>query len=212
MDVLNLKRGVFYTIYALLTRPGKAIENYLKRDRKKMMEPIRFSLVVLAVTTIVFLNYGGGEFINGVFEGAMDGSENEEDTKRLIGIFEKYCNLFLIFLVPITAFFSWDMFEKSEYNGAENLVISAYIFSFQSLILVVLALFFSLFLNEDSDIILAIQLLLTFSLSTFFQIYVYFKLFKYSIAKTVFNGVITIILSFLVYFILFAIIVFGFLA
>jgi len=142
---------------------------------------------------------------------ALDAAEKEEEVKRLIGIFEKYCNLFLIFLLPITAFFSWDMFEKSEYNRAENLVISAYIFSFQSLIFVVLTLLFSLILDHDSDIGLVIQFLLTFFLSTFFQIYVYYKLFKYSIARTIFNTVIIIFLSFFLYLILFSIIMFGFL-
>ncbi len=205
LEVLNFERGIFYTIYALLTQSGDAIETYLKRDREKMMKPVRFSIVILAITTIVFLNYGGGEFISGVLEGSMDATDNknEEHAKRLIGIFEKYCNLFLVFLVPITAFFSWIMFKKSAYNGAEHLVISAYVFSFQSLIFVVLALVFSLFLEDDNDVGLIIQFSLIFLLSTFFQLFVYFKIFKQGAFKTIFKGVVIIFFSFFVYFILF---------
>lgn len=174
-----------------------------------MMEPVRFSLVVLAVTTIVFLNLGGGEFMNGFLGKVVDdANRNSGEANRLIEIFEKYCNLFLIFLLPITAFFTWDMFEDSEYNGAENLVISAYIFSFQSLILVVLALLFSIILKDESDIGLVIQLVLTFSLSTFFQIYVYFKIFKQSLFKTIFRGFVIIFLSFFLYLIFFFLLLF----
>ncbi len=204
LEVLNLERDIFYSIYALLIRPGEAIEGYLNRDRKKMMKPVRFLLVILTFTTIVFLNYGLGDYVSGFLEGAIDASKNEEQAKRLIDIFYKYCNLFLVFLLPLTSFFSWKMFNKSDYNGAEHLVISIYVFSFQSLIFIAFTLGLSLFQKTGNVLFAIIQVPIIFILSTFFQIYFYFRLFKQGVIITIFKGFLIIFFSFTVYLILFS--------
>lgn len=154
LSVLNLERGIFYTILVLLTKPGEAIETYLKRDRKKLVEPVRFSLVVLAVTTLVFLKFEGGDVLNGLHTGVLEAGMERGVKKKpvevekmnlFIDFIKDYCNVFLIFIIPIMASFSRDMFNDSAYNGAEHLVINAYIFSFQSLIFIFIPLTSKLF-------------------------------------------------------------------
>ncbi len=142
-----------------MTKPGEAIETYLKRDRNKLVEPVRFSLVVLAITTVVFLNLGGQDYLDGFLKGLTD-NRNIEKIEIFVNIFEKYCNLFLIFVLPITSLFSFHSFKQSGYNGAEHLVINAYIFSFQSLIFIVGQLLLSWYSDKG--------ILLVFLLSTIY--------------------------------------------
>lgn len=199
LQVLNLERGLFYTILVLLTKPGTAIETYLKKDRTKLVEPVRFSLVVLAITTIVFLSFNGQDYIDGFLEGITDNKEIEKVTV-FINVFKKYCNLFLIFILPIIAAFSYSSFKKSGYNGAEHLVINAYVFSFQSLIFISLTLLSSLFPNYRKYGIEIVQTIIL--LATFYQILIYYQIFKEHIIKVIFKSLLIIILALFLYFIL----------
>ena len=54
LSVLNFERGILFTIKELILRPKVVIEEYLKKDRKKLINPIRFLVFSTAIAT--FLN------------------------------------------------------------------------------------------------------------------------------------------------------------
>ena len=54
LSVLNFERGIFFTIKELIIRPRVVIEEYLKKDRKKLVNPIRF--LVFSTALAAFLN------------------------------------------------------------------------------------------------------------------------------------------------------------
>ncbi len=201
LAVLNLERGIFYTIIALFTKSGAAIEIYLKKDRKKLLEPTRFLLVILALTTLVFLKFDGNDFFGGMLNGMLDAdndsTQSSFDKEKLtfyVNGIKEYCNVFLVFILPLTAFFSWDMFDKSNYNGAEHLVINMYIFSIQSLIYILFTFLLIPFSFEP--------ILIVFVLSTIYQLFVYYTIFKEGFLKSIYKGIVVILGSFIVYLLL----------
>ena len=42
LSILNFEKGILFSIKELILRPRIVIEEYLKRDRKKLVNPIRF--------------------------------------------------------------------------------------------------------------------------------------------------------------------------
>ncbi|MEM6298978.1 MAG: DUF3667 domain-containing protein, partial [Bacteroidota bacterium] len=44
-SVLNLEKGIFYTIKELLIRPGKSIRTFIHEDRTRLVKPIVFIIV-----------------------------------------------------------------------------------------------------------------------------------------------------------------------
>ena len=50
--VINLDKGIFYTIRELLLRPGISIQQFIKEDRNRLVKPIVFLIVCSLVYSI----------------------------------------------------------------------------------------------------------------------------------------------------------------
>ena len=61
-SILNFDKGIFYTIRELFLRPGKAVEEFLLYDRKKLIKPIIFvifsSVVFIIAQQLLGFNTG----------------------------------------------------------------------------------------------------------------------------------------------------------
>lgn len=68
MAVLNIERGIFYTLIELLFRPGKAVRVHLFKDRKRLLNPIRFLVLSSTIATLVTFHY----FTNSDFSEILD--------------------------------------------------------------------------------------------------------------------------------------------
>ena len=68
-SVLNLDKGILYTIKELILRPGKAVKEFILEDRKRLVKPILFLIVCSVVYTIAqqFLEFEDG-YINMNFD------------------------------------------------------------------------------------------------------------------------------------------------
>ena len=69
-SVLNLDKGIFYTIRELLIRPGKSIRTFIHEDRKRLMKPIFYVIICSLAYTILqqtlkfedgYMGYSQGE-------------------------------------------------------------------------------------------------------------------------------------------------------
>lgn len=52
-QVVDLDKGIFYTIKEVLLRPGQSVRNYLRVDRSKFMRPFLFLFILSAISTFV---------------------------------------------------------------------------------------------------------------------------------------------------------------
>jgi hypothetical protein len=57
LAVLNFEKGLLFTIKELIIKPRIVIEEYLKRDRKKLVHPIRFLVFSTAFATFLTLYF-----------------------------------------------------------------------------------------------------------------------------------------------------------
>lgn len=62
ISVINVEKGIFFTIKELLIRPGKAIHEFIHYDRNRLVKPILFIIVCSLVYTIAqhFLRFEDG--------------------------------------------------------------------------------------------------------------------------------------------------------
>ncbi len=57
LSVLNFERGILFTIKELFIRPKVVIEEYMKKDRKKLINPIRFLVFSTALSTFLMFSF-----------------------------------------------------------------------------------------------------------------------------------------------------------
>ena len=53
LSILNFEKGILFSIKELILRPRIVIEEYLKRDRKKLVNPIRFLVFSTAISAFL---------------------------------------------------------------------------------------------------------------------------------------------------------------
>ena len=79
-QVLNFERGILFTVWELLIRPGENIRDFLSENRRRLVKPIIF----IIATSLIF------SFINQYFN-IEEGYVNYDETKQsTIGIIFKW--------------------------------------------------------------------------------------------------------------------------
>lgn len=63
MQVVNLERGIGFTCWQLLIRPGQAVREYLFVDRRRMVKPITMLVLALSIHYLVAFGILGVDFI-----------------------------------------------------------------------------------------------------------------------------------------------------
>ena len=115
-SVLNLDKGIFFTIRELLLRPGKSIRKYVEEDRKYLISPIVFIIICSLIYTLLqrWFHFEDG-YVNFSFE--------EEATAAVIFKWVSnnygYANIIMALLIaPWLRLF----FIKSRFNIYEILI------------------------------------------------------------------------------------------
>lgn len=137
LSILNLERGIFYTVWELIKNPGEAMRRYLFLDRSGFIEPMKF--LVLTIPIFLFLSFTffpDTGFFAGFEEGLSTSDQGEVDPEKqalaqnMIEIFKGYANLMLLITVPISAIFTRAIFRKYKLNFGEHLVLNAFLYGF----------------------------------------------------------------------------------
>lgn len=126
--VLNLERGLFFTIKELVRAPGEAIRTYLFVDRSRYYDPLKF--LVVSVTLYLFVSFTyfpDTGFFGGLEQGAKGGTD-EAEVSLLFTYIKDYANLLILFSVPIASAFSWWLFRRMGMNFVEHFVINAFLY------------------------------------------------------------------------------------
>jgi hypothetical protein len=130
LKILNLEKGIFYTIYALTFRPGETLRHFLFVDRSKLVKPFPFLLLAVTIITYLTINFIDfeGAFMTGAeMSSAGDNPEKIKVISEVGDIFLQSYNLIQLFSVPFLAFSSYLMFKSHGYHYAEHVVIAAYL-------------------------------------------------------------------------------------
>lgn len=168
---LNLDRGFLHTVLALAQRPGPAVREYIGGRTQPYTNPLRFLLVTAAVVTFAGLT-------TGVMDPNAFGVTEDFDAEqqRILAVFTRYFNLFLMGVVPFLSGFSRLFFRRRGFNLTENLIFNVYVFSLQNLVFLLL---------------LPIALLPSVSVYLFFNLYTIVTTVYYCWAAKGFFGVTT---------------------
>ncbi len=129
--ILNLEKGIGYTLWNLSVRPGTTLNTYLFEDRSKLAKPIGFLLLTATVATFLtvkFIDFQSIMFSSSTYQ--FDFSQKDipfdDLMARATELFTQYYNLLTLAGVPILAIGSYALFSEYRYNFVEHLIISAY--------------------------------------------------------------------------------------
>lgn len=216
LNIFNLEKGLFHTIYHLAVAPGKSLRNYLFHERDHFMKPFSFLIfsITLAVIALINFQFGSKEEVIQQFEiqnqELIEPKNSEENTPEesrdgqeaftlymdnVFEIYTKYLNVFFIVLIPIGSIFSHLFYKKDQFYYAEHMIVNSYIMGIQN-ILYILTLPFMFLMNQTWYVIVYV----CFSFS--YQIYAYAKTFSYRTFPAIVRGILSVTLSYLLFFIL----------
>lgn len=134
---LNLEKGIPLAYISLFKKPYKTVQAYLTKDRKYIVNPLKYLLFSVAVYTLI-INYHQG-FQNFLEETNKKNADSFNSIKNLVSenLFEKYLlaqefylssmNLVYLFAVPIVSLITYWFFRR-KYNYTENLAIHCYLY------------------------------------------------------------------------------------
>jgi|TARA_B110000211_G_C13905292_1_gene475876 hypothetical protein len=182
-NILQVNRGIFFTIKELSIRPGHSIREFLNGKRKQHFKPIAFVLLTSALYVLVTFLLNEKTFLGSVFSGMVralteTGSEKSM-TANILSWLSNNFNYSSLFLLPFFSLASYISFRKEEYNFFEHLVLNCYLTGQQTLIYLISTIIISL-LKVESYYFPAFTLLITilFTFWTFNQFFYNRKIFS----------------------------------
>lgn len=137
-DIVNLKKGVPYTLFQILRNPGKAIKNYLYHDRTKMVNSFKLLVLVVTLSTFLSLKFGVAEqiFTTSASSGVNSSGahSNQQFSPEVLDQFREtfmhYLSWMSFLLVPFLGGITYLFFRPSGLNLAEQITAQAFMISF----------------------------------------------------------------------------------
>lgn len=129
-DILNFKKGFFFTVKELLIGPGRNIQRFLREDRNRIVKPIIFLFFCTLIYTIV----EQAANMNMGYIGYQDSPKQTTTTGSLFIWFQNnygYANLIIGMFI---SFFTTVFFRKFRYNLFEILVLVSFVLGIGMLI------------------------------------------------------------------------------
>jgi len=179
-SVLQINRGLLFTIKELFTNPGHSIRQYLEGKRKPHVKPLAYILLLSTIYVLVSQFFDESTVLGGNLRGFMKGfaeSTDQADGEPTIGrqfitwLSNNYAIASLLFL-PLFSFVSYSVFKRFEYNYWEHIVLNAFITGQQTLIYTVLVILNGLITPSgamESISLLLSNLFLFWTFSQFFK-------------------------------------------
>lgn len=145
-QVLNLEKGILYTIRELAIRPGENVKHFISEDRNRLVKPIVFIIVTsLFYSIIVSLFHIEDEFIK---YSELD----ESSISKILQWIQNHYGYANIIMGVFIAFFTQLFFRKYKYNFYEILILLCFVTGMGMLFLGVLAIFQELINFNSSKI------------------------------------------------------------
>lgn len=147
-SIFHIDSGFFYTLKALITKPGFALKEYLSGKRVKHFRPFGFVVIMSSICTLLIklFNY----FTNQLYKTNNKGSVIAFDGN----FFEKYPSLLIFLMIPILSIITWLFFRKKIYNYWEHFLINTYLAAYVNVFFLALSIyqFFKYFFTETYQV------------------------------------------------------------
>ncbi len=128
-EVLNLQKGISYTIKELLVRPGKNIRQFIHEDRNRLVKPILFTLVCSLIYTLFVQVF---HFKDGYINFNYDDWSGSATSTIFHWISENY-GYSNILMAVFVALWIKIFFRKYDYNFYEILILLLFVIGIEML-------------------------------------------------------------------------------
>ena len=150
-SVFQVEKGLFFTIWEVLIRPGTTLRNFIQGKRKNYFKPFAFlltlSTIYILLAEVTDLDTWFDAFYTGWMAGASD-TQQDSHAQKVLGWFVINYRFSTLALLPVFSLASYLSFRKFGYNYLEHVVINCYISGMQALIYAVCTLGEALLRNE----------------------------------------------------------------
>lgn len=192
LAVLNFEKGLPFTLWQFAIHPGKATHEYLFGNRKKFMDPVKFTVLAIAIGTYILVKNMAG--LGNPFEEMIE-IEDEKVKEGVIYLgylFGEYYNVFLFLNIPFYAIMTKILFKKKQLYFAEHMVINAYLYAVATY-----STIFLLFFPKDWS--MTIMNIFSLVISVYI-IWAYKKIFEESWLDTIVKGIVLLFMASFLYF------------
>lgn len=135
VSLLNLDKGILYTVKEIVIRPGKSVQHFIHNDRNKLVKPITFIIFCSLIYTIIQQYLINNDFFDQFGSGYNDALGLKKSA--LVNTFEwlknnyGYTNILMSIFI---AFWIKLFFRKFNYNFFEILTLLLYVLGISTLI------------------------------------------------------------------------------
>ncbi|HFK5528396.1 TPA: DUF3667 domain-containing protein [Elizabethkingia anophelis] len=166
--IFHFDKGFFFTIKELFTRPGHSIREYVQGKRVKHFN--YFATVLLLLTIIYFVKKWAKIESSDLFD---------TNVKGLLKVQKDYSKITVFLNIPIIAFISFLLFQRSKQNYTENLVLNMYLLCGLTVISLILPICMIFTDNKESLFIVNYFVTALVFLYIIIFYYQYFSVFNY---------------------------------
>ena len=117
--VWHVDKGILFTLKALFTRPGHFVRDYIEGKRVNYFNFVSLLILIMAISAFLELH------TTIKFADLMP-KESQASVSSFEAFAAKYPKMFLVFTIPMYAFFSFIWFKKAKLNFTEHVVMNAY--------------------------------------------------------------------------------------
>ncbi|MDV2446230.1 hypothetical protein CMU93_01800 [Elizabethkingia anophelis] len=166
--IFHFDKGFFFTIKELFTRPGHSIREYVQGKRVKHFN--YFATVLLLLTIIYFVKKWAKIESSDLFD---------TNVKGLLKVQKDYSKITVFLNIPIIAFISFLLFQRSKQNYTENLVLNMYLLCGLTVISLILPI--CMIFTDNKEFLFIVNYFVTTLVFLYIIIfyYQYFSVFNY---------------------------------
>ncbi|HFI4795730.1 TPA: DUF3667 domain-containing protein [Elizabethkingia anophelis] len=166
--IFHFDKGFFFTIKELFTRPGHSIREYVQGKRVKHFN--YFATVLLLLTIIYFFKKWAKIESSDLFD---------TNVKGLLKVQKDYSKITVFLNIPIIAFISFLLFQRSKQNYTENLVLNMYLLCGLTVISLILPI--CMIFTDNKEFLFIVNYFVTALVFLYIIIfyYQYFSVFNY---------------------------------
>ncbi|WP_147202019.1 DUF3667 domain-containing protein [Segetibacter aerophilus] len=143
-SILHFDKGFPYTFSQLITRPSKALQEYLDGKRANFFRPLAYVVLMSAISSLLINQ------IRTLIK-QIHFKRTGEVVAEHSSFFSHYQSVFIFLMIPIVSLCTWLVFKKTRFNFWENVLVNTYLAAQLNVLLVLIHLFSLLkFLITDS--------------------------------------------------------------
>ena len=129
-SVWHVDKGLAFTFWQMLTRPGLTIRGYLAGQRTRQFRPISYLLLLVGLSALVMSAFQAD--LQQVLLAAQPAKAGEHPVllsvvmERCLSTYTKHPSLVQLVLMPFNALVAWLLLRRAGYNYAEVLLANAF--------------------------------------------------------------------------------------